>query len=49
VEVFSKVLKTSVEKFAKNGIEEQPQNLSEIIVIKKISLKPNRFNSSISK
>lgn len=32
VEVFSKVFKTSITKFIKEGIELQPKNLKDIIV-----------------
>jgi hypothetical protein len=44
VEVFSKVLKTSIGKFVKHGIEKQHNNLNEIIVT--IFLK--KFISSVS-
>lgn len=36
VEVFSKVLKTSIGKFVKDGIEKQSENLNEIIVSNQI-------------
>ena len=34
VEVFSKVIKTSIGKFVQDGIENQHKNLKDIIVIK---------------